>query len=104
MPEDSILDGVEPRFAAKIREIIAVRQEKGEDYGDDGDTYANIHASAEFGVLPWLAAIVRLNDNVTRIKSFVRKGNLKNDPIEDSFRDIAVYSLIAWIMFEEAGQ
>jgi len=93
--------GGDRRFLEKLEQIAETHSQKQADYGQDNDPFANIRASQEFGVPPWVGAVIRLNDKVTRLKSFIKNGTLKNEPIADSFRDIAVYSLIAWILFEE---
>jgi len=93
--------GGDRRFLEKLEQIAALHSAKQQDYGVGEDPFANIRASQDFGVPPWVGAVIRLNDKVTRIKSFIRNGTLRNEPIVDSFRDIAVYSLIAWILFEE---
>ncbi|MBM3347784.1 MAG: hypothetical protein FJY55_15010 [Betaproteobacteria bacterium] len=89
------------RFHAKLRSIATLHDRKQADYGKAGDAFANVRASQEFGIAPWLGAVVRLNDKVSRLKSFALKGELKNESILDSFRDIAVYALIAEILYEE---
>ena len=88
-------------FEWVIVELIEMRRSKGHDYGDDTDTFSNISQSANFGVQPWLGAIIRLNDKISRIQAFVKKHNLKNEPIEDSFKDIAVYAIIALVKWRE---
>jgi hypothetical protein len=45
--------------------------------------------------------MVRANDKVKRLQKFAREGNLKNESARDSFMDLAVYSLIALVLFEE---
>lgn len=93
--------GGDSRFLKKLEQIAELHSVKQHDYGVDEDPFANIRASRDFGVAPWVGAVIRLNDKVTRIKSFLKKGELKNEPIEDAFQDIAVYALIASILFEE---
>lgn len=94
--------GGDTRFHDKLEAIATLHSEKQMDYGEDFDPYANVRGSQEFGISPWLGAIMRLNDKVQRVKSFAKRGELKNEPLVDSFRDIAVYALIAWILYEEA--
>lgn len=89
------------RFLAKLELIREMHERKMADYGTGTDPYANVRASQEFGVAPWLGAIIRLNDKVTRIKAFVRNAVLKNEPMRDNFSDIAVYAIIAWILWDE---
>lgn len=81
----------DPRFHALLDEIGRVHAKKQADYGKDEDPFANLRASQEFGVAPWLGALVRLHDKVSRLKTFVRKGRLENESVEDSLKDMAVY-------------
>jgi hypothetical protein len=74
---------------------------KQADYGSGDDPFANVRASERFGISPWVGALVRLNDKVTRLQSFARKGELKNESAEDSMRDIAVYAIIALVLYEQ---
>lgn len=84
-----------------LKEMSELHNKKGSDYGSGTDPYANVRAASEFGVPAWLGTIVRLNDKITRIKSFTRKGNLANESLEDSLKDIAVYAVIAQILYRE---
>jgi len=90
---------VNDEFEATIADLAKLRRQKGHDYGDDKDTFSNITQSEDFGVDGWLGAAIRLNDKVNRIKSFAKKGSLKNEPIEDAFKDIAVYAIIALVLY-----
>ena len=91
------------RFHALLKEIGELHDRKQEDYGRDVDPFANVRASQEFGVAPWVGALIRLNDKVTRLKAFAIKGSLANESAEDSMLDIAVYSLISLILYREAA-
>jgi len=93
--------GGDPRFLAALHRIAELHSRKQHDYGQGDDPFANVRASREFGVPPWVGAMIRLNDKVTRIKSFILKGVLKNEPIQDAFDDMAVYALICSILYEE---
>lgn len=94
----------DPRFHAELQKMGELHDKKQEDYGTDGDPFANVRSSEDFGVPAWLGAIIRLNDKVTRIKSFAKKGVLANEALEDSFDDIAVYAIIAKVLYREAQQ
>jgi len=89
------------RFHLLINEMAALHDRKQCDYGTDGDPFANVRASEQFGVSPWVGALIRLNDKVTRLKSFAQKGALANESAEDSMLDIAVYALISLILYRE---
>lgn len=89
------------RFDDILKEMSALHNRKGADYGGENDPYANVRASADFGVPPWVGALIRLNDKITRLKSFIRQGKLQNESALDSIQDIAVYAVIMRILYEE---
>lgn len=91
------------RFDEILAEMSRLHSKKGADYGSGTDPYANVRASQEFGIPPWIGALVRLNDKITRLKSFIRNGNLQNESVEDSIRDIQVYAVIMQILYEEGN-
>lgn len=95
----------DPRFHALLHEIAALHDRKQADYGTGEDAFANVRASQEFGVAPWVGTLIRANDKWTRIKSLLRKGYLVNESLDDSLMDISVYALIALILKrEEVGR
>lgn len=93
----------DPRFHAVLKEMAAMHEKKATDYGahDGSDPLRNIRASADFGVPPWIGALVRLNDKVIRLQSFAAKGSLANESVEDSLLDIAVYAIISLNLYRE---
>lgn len=90
-----------PSFLAILDEIREMYLRKSHDYGSKKDTFTNVRASIEFGIAPWIGALVRLNDKIVRIKSFIEKGVLKNESVEDSLLDIAVYAIISLCLRRE---
>lgn len=96
----------DPRFLAAVEDMRQLHIKKTQDYGNstNKDPLANLRASERFGVPAWVGAMLRLNDKVTRVQSFIANGRLANEPIEDSFRDIAAYALLALILFQETNK
>lgn len=84
-------------------EIANLHSQKSADYGTDEDPLANLRATADFGVPPWVGTMLRENDKTVRVQSFLKKGNLKNESVEDSLKDKALYSLIALVLYREEG-
>lgn len=91
----------DPRFHALLKQIGELHDKKQEDYGRKGDPFANVRASADWGIPAWIGTMVRANDKIKRLQSFARNGKLANEGVEDSLMDIAVYSLIALVLFRE---
>lgn len=91
------------RFHELLKELADLHDRKQADYGRGDDPFANVRASEEWGVTPWVGAMIRLNDKVRRLQSLIQNGQLKNETADDSFRDIAVYAIIALVLFEQEG-
>ena len=90
------------RFHDILRELGTLHDMKQRDYGKPDDPFANVRASEEWGLAPWVGAMVRLTDKVRRLQALARTGALVNEAAEDSFRDIAVYAVIALVLYEES--
>lgn len=79
----------------------ALHDRKQRDYGAEGDPFANVRASEEWGIRAWTGAMVRLNDKVRRLQSFARRGELANESAVDSIEDISVYAIISRVLYEQ---
>lgn len=88
-------------FEALLEEIRGLHGMKNQDYGLDHDPYANIRGSADWGISPWKGAMVRANDKIKRLQKFAQTGELANESVEDSFKDLCVYSLIALDLYRQ---
>ena len=89
------------RFHEILKGLGELHDRKQADYGKGDDPFANVRASADFGVDSWVGAMIRLNDKIKRLQSMATKGHLVNESATDSFRDIAVYAIIAMVLFEQ---
>jgi hypothetical protein len=90
-----------PGYLALLDEMRELHCRKAADYGAGADPFANVRASVEFGVENWVGVMIRANDKMRRIKSFIANGSLKNESIEDSLKDLAAYALIALVLRRE---
>lgn len=91
----------DPRFHAKLKEMGDLHDRKQEDYGAEKDPFSNVRASSDFGVPGWVGCMMRANDKMKRIQKFAKKGSLANESVKDSLMDLAVYSIIGLILYEE---
>lgn len=89
------------RFHQLLKEIGDLHDKKRADYGSDEDPFANVNQSKDWGIEPWIAACLRIDDKIKRLQSLVKNGRLRNESAVDSMRDIAAYSLIAEILYEQ---
>lgn len=93
------MTGGSPEFEAVVQEVLDMHRRKGSDYGTDQDFFANVSASANWGIEPWVGAMMRVSDKVARLQSAAKGSTLKNEGIEDSLLDIATYAIIAVCLF-----
>lgn len=89
------------RLLEIFTELGNLHLKKSADYGQEHDPFANITNSKQWGVRPWIGAMIRAQDKVERLHAFALKGKLMNESAQDSLRDLAVYSIIALIELEQ---
>ena len=92
------------RLHALLKEMGELHDRKQKDYGTSQDPFANVRGSLDFGVKPWVGAMIRLNDKVKRLQSHAQGSPLANEGALDSMMDIAVYALIAYVLYEQEHQ
>lgn len=92
---------VSKTFKGILREMGEVHDRKQKDYGKDDDPLHNVRSSTEWGVPAWLGTMIRATDKVRRLQTYARTGKLANEGVEDAFLDLAVYSILALILFRE---
>jgi hypothetical protein len=71
-----------------------IMMKKNHDYrGGTGDPYANFRGSVQFGIHPVNGIMLRVQDKLMRIKTFVEKGELHvhGEGIEDALVDVTNY-------------
>ena len=90
------------KFYAVLAEAARLHDKKQRDYGTDGDPFANVRASEDFGIPAYLGCAIRMNDKIRRIQSFATRGELANESIEDAFLDLLVYAGIAAVLYRES--
>lgn len=92
------------RFHEILGELGDLHDKKQKDYGTPADPFANVRASADFGIPAWVGSMVRANDKMVRIQKAAKGGQLSNEALEDSLRDLAVYAVIGLCLLEEGNQ
>ena len=92
------------RFHDLLKTIAELHDKKQHDYDADEDIFANFRLSELSGVPAWQGSVIRMGDKYSRISNFIKKGEFKfkEESIKDTLMDMAVYSLITMILFEEA--
>lgn len=92
------------KYHELLKTIGDVHDKKGRDYGRDEDQYSNLRASEQWGIPAWQGTLMRQCDKIARIQTFVIKGKLENEPLEDSFLDNAVYAVNAYALWLEKNK
>lgn len=100
-PDGTLRHPNSARFHELLEDAGEMHDRKQADYGKGDDPFANVRASEEWGVEGWVGAMIRLNDKVKRLQSLATKGHLVNESAKDSLLDIAVYALIAYVLYEQ---
>lgn len=89
------------RFHELLKEIGDLHDSKQVSYGSPTDPFANVRGSTEFGIPGWVGALLRGNDKMKRLQNHAKGQQLTHEGARDSFLDLAVYSLIAAVLYEE---
>lgn len=91
-----------PRFYELLDEMKDVHSRKNHDYAAE-DPLSNLKACERAGVEAWKGVVVRLQDKMSRLENFARKGTLliKDESIKDTLTDMAVYAVLCRILYED---
>jgi hypothetical protein len=92
---------VTTEFSKILTQVQEMHDKKQLDYGHDNDPFANVRASEDFGIKSWVGCMVRANDKMHRIQKAAQGGTMANESVEDSLLDLAVYSIIALVLYRE---
>jgi hypothetical protein len=100
----SLVNKQSKRFYEILEQIKELHDKKRHDYGANEDIFANFRLSELSGIPAWQGSVVRMGDKYARMSNFIKKGEFKfkEENIKDTLMDMAIYSLITMILFEEA--
>ncbi len=92
-----------PRFYELLQQMADLHSRKNHDYAGD-DPLSNLRASEEIDIPAWKGILIRLMDKWGRLKTFAKTGSfeVKDESVNDTLMDNAVYSLLCIIVLEEA--
>jgi hypothetical protein len=94
-------------FAEILEKISALMLTKNHDYAGDADPLSNLKLCEGAGIPAWKGVCgVRLADKFSRIQNFCAKEALevKDESIEDTLLDMAVYSMLGMILYRQSKQ
>ncbi len=92
-----------PDFYKLLDQMAELHSRKNHDYAGTSDPLKNLRACTRLELDPFIGVMVRLQDKWSRIEEFVKSKTLlvKNESVEDTLMDNAVYSLLAIILLRE---
>ena len=90
-------------FDDALDELKMLHDAKNHDYATEENPYKNLEGVARIGIEPWRGIVIRLMDKFERVEQYCRNGELaiKSEVMEDTFKDIAIYSTLAMILFRK---
>ena len=90
-----------PLFYQLLDELKEIHSQKNHDYAGEDDPLKNFRMSENMGIPAWKGCLIRISDKFSRLCSFAKKEEyeVKDESIEDTLKDLAVYSLICLILY-----
>lgn len=110
MTDNNIISIIEEQYPATCNEFKRLQKEqydtfckKQYDYGQHNITLGMDLSIPDNRHMSITAIIIRINDKIQRLFNLVvrRKAAAQNEPIEDAFKDLSVYGIIAQIVSNE---
>ena len=91
-------------FDDALDELKMLHDAKNHDYATAENPYKNLEGVSRIGIEPWRGIVIRLMDKFERVEQYCKNGELaiKSEGMEDTFKDIAVYSTLAMILFRKS--
>lgn len=90
------------KFYELLKKIEDLHDRKNSNYANDSDPLSNLKQSEQFGIPAWQGTLVRMSDKWSRITELAKgKEDLVGEAIEDTLLDLAIYSLLCIILYEE---
>jgi hypothetical protein len=90
-------------FDDALDELKILHAAKNHDYATADNPYKNLEGVERIGIEAWRGIVIRLMDKFERVEQYCTNGELaiKSEGMEDTFKDIAVYSTLAMILFRK---
>jgi hypothetical protein len=91
-----------PMFYQVLLEMADLHSRKNSDYANR-EPLENLKMCEMAGIPGWKGVVIRLTDKISRLMTFCAKGKLeiKDESVEDTFLDAAVYSVLGLVLYRE---
>jgi len=99
-----------PDFYRILQELEELHDRKNSDYAKDSDPLSNLRMSEEIGIPGYVGNFIRMGDKWSRITELTKKRLNGQDPavkderLQDTLRDLAVYCILEMILIDEYEQ
>lgn len=93
-------------FKKTIKQMYVLTEKKNNDYAGENDPFRNFKMPAQFGFATVEQGfLTRMVDKVSRISTFVQKGELsiKEESVQDTLIDLATYSILMLAYLESTN-
>ena len=87
-------------FNDLLDEIKELRAKKSHDYARTDDQFSNLRACEVMGIPAWVGILIRMGDKFSRLQQLTTREAKVKESIRDNLMDIAVYALLAIILYE----
>ena len=97
----------ESPFSVLLGRMAAIHNAKKHDYASNDDPLGNFKEARRLGISPLQGIMIRLTDKYTRACNWVRRNGdhaVKDEGLADTLIDLANYSLLALLAYNEAGE
>ena len=87
------------KFHELLKRIGDLHDKKNSDYADPEDPFSNFRACEGFDIPAWKGVMVRMSDKWSRLCNLSQTDTaIVNESFEDTCLDLAVYSLILYLL------
>lgn len=90
------------RFYELLEKLADVHSSKNHDYAQSDDPFSNFRKCEAFGIPAWKGVLTRMSDKWSRLEQLSGGKDAKNESIDDTLIDLAVYSLICLLLKQDA--
>jgi hypothetical protein len=93
----------DPRFYNILKELADIHSRKNHDYSGD-DPLSNLKLSERMGIPAWKGVLVRMSDKISRLWNCSKMEQLEvsDESIIDTLKDLAVYSILCILLYEDS--
>lgn len=91
-----------PRFYEILEELKQLHDKKNKNYATDQEPLSNFRECERLGIPAWKGCLIRMLDKMSRLVELSKgKEDLVNESFVDTLRDLAVYSILCEVLYEE---